>query len=77
MVQVLTQSRRDLIEKSFESLEGAPRATVHLYNAVSPAWRRIVFGMSREEIKQIAITRRPDPARRSRQAARDRLAFRI
>jgi len=56
MIQVLTQSRRDLIEKSFESLEGAPRATVHLYNAVSPAWRRIVFGMSREEIKQIAVT---------------------
>ena len=56
MVQVLTQSRRDLIEKSFESLEGAARATVHLYNAVSPAWRRIVFGMSREEIKQIAVT---------------------
>jgi len=56
MVQVLTQSRRDLIEKSFESLEGAPKATVHLYNAVSPAWRRIVFGMSREEIKQIAVT---------------------
>jgi len=56
MVQVLTQSRRDLIERSFESLEGAPKATVHLYNAVSPAWRRIVFGMGRDEIKQIAIT---------------------
>jgi len=56
MVQVLTQSRRDLIERSFESLEGAPKATVHLYNAVSPAWRRIVFGMSRDEIKQIAVT---------------------
>ena len=56
MVQVLTQSRRDLIERSFESLEGAARATVHLYNAVSPAWRRIVFGMSRDEIKQIAVT---------------------
>ncbi len=54
-VQVLTQSRRDLIETSFASLEGAPRAIVHLYNAVSPAWRRIVFGMSRDEVKQIAI----------------------
>ena len=54
-IQVLTQSRRDLIEKSFESLRGAPTAIVHLYNAVSPAWRKIVFGMSREEIKQIAI----------------------
>ncbi|CAN5297578.1 2-isopropylmalate synthase [soil metagenome] len=54
-VQVLTQSRRDLIETSFESLRGAPKAIVHLYNAVSPAWRKIVFGMSREQIKQIAI----------------------
>ncbi|MCG7349653.1 2-isopropylmalate synthase [Sphingomonas sp. ACRSK] len=55
-VQVLTQSRRDLIEKSFEALEGAPTAIVHLYNAVSPAWRRIVFGMSRDEVREIAIT---------------------
>jgi len=54
-VQVLTQSRRDLIQTSFESLRGAPKAIVHLYNAVSPAWRKIVFGLSREEIKQIAI----------------------
>jgi 2-isopropylmalate synthase len=55
IVQVLTQSRQDLIETSFQSLKGARKAIVHLYNAVSPAWRRIVFGMSREEIKQIAI----------------------
>lgn len=55
-VQVLTQSRRDLIEKSFESLEGARTAIVHLYNAVSPAWRKIVFGMSRDEVRGIAIT---------------------
>ncbi|MGN6376965.1 MAG: 2-isopropylmalate synthase, partial [Sphingomonas sp.] len=54
-VQVLTQSRRDLIEKSFESLKGAKQAIVHLYNAVSPAWRKIVFGMSRDEVRQIAV----------------------
>jgi len=54
-IQVLTQSRRELIETSFASLEGAPTAIVHLYNAVSPAWRTIVFGMSRAEVKQIAI----------------------
>jgi 2-isopropylmalate synthase len=54
-VQVLTQSRRDLIERSFESLEGAHSATVHLYNAVSPAWRRIVFGLDRPGVKAIAI----------------------
>ena len=55
-IQVLTQSRRDLIEKSFESLRGARQAIVHLYNAVSPAWRRIVFQMSRDEIREIAVT---------------------
>lgn len=55
IVQVLTQSRQDLIEKSFESLKGAKQAIVHLYNAVSPAWRRIVFNMERAEVKQIAV----------------------
>ncbi len=55
MVQVLTQARRDLIETTFQSLEGAPRAIVHVYNAVSPAWRRIVFGMEPAQIKQIAV----------------------
>ncbi len=54
-IQVLTQSRRDLIETSFASLVGAKTAIVHLYNAVSPAWRKIVFGMDREQVKQIAI----------------------
>ncbi|WP_394663859.1 2-isopropylmalate synthase [uncultured Sphingomonas sp.] len=54
-IQVLTQSRRDLIERSFESLKGARTAIVHLYNAVSPAWRKIVFGMTRDEVRQIAI----------------------
>ena len=54
-IQVLTQSREDLIRRSFESLEGSPRAIVHLYNAVSPAWREIVFRMSREEVKAIAV----------------------
>jgi 2-isopropylmalate synthase len=56
IVQVLTQSRQDLIETSFQSLKGARQAIVHLYNAVSPAWRRIVFGMSRDEIREIAVT---------------------
>ena len=55
VIQVLTQARRDLIETSFASLRGAPRAIIHLYNAVSPAWRKIVFGMTRAEVKQIAI----------------------
>ena len=55
IVQVLTQSREDLIRTSFASLDGARAAIVHLYNAVSPAWREIVFGMSRDEVKAIAV----------------------
>ncbi|MBV1687427.1 2-isopropylmalate synthase [Novosphingobium sp. G106] len=55
LVQVLTQSREDLIKTSFESLEGAQAAIVHLYNAVSPLWRQVVFGMEREDIRQIAV----------------------
>ncbi len=55
LIQVLTQARRDLIERTFESLEGAPRAIVHVYNAVSPAWRQIVFQMDRPQIKEIAV----------------------
>ena len=53
-LQVLTQSREDLIRTSFESLTGARSAIVHLYNAVSPAWRDIVFRMSKDEIREIA-----------------------
>ncbi len=56
IVQVLTQSRRDLIETSFQSLRGARAAIVHLYNAVSPAWRKIVFQMDKPDIKEIAVT---------------------
>ena len=55
MVQVLTQSRRDLIERSFESLEGARAATVHLYNAISPVWRNVVFGLDRAGVKALAV----------------------
>ncbi|NRD88241.1 2-isopropylmalate synthase [Sphingopyxis sp. BSNA05] len=54
MVQVLTQSRRDLIETSFASLEGAKSAIVHLYNAVSPAWRDVVFRLDKQGVKDIA-----------------------
>jgi 2-isopropylmalate synthase len=54
-IQVLTQSRRDLIETTFASLDGAKQAIVHVYNAVSPAWRKIVFGMDRAQVKQIAV----------------------
>jgi 2-isopropylmalate synthase len=53
-VQVLTQARADLIATSFDSLAGAKTAIVHVYNAVSPAWRDIVFQMTRPEIRGIA-----------------------
>jgi 2-isopropylmalate synthase len=55
LVQVLTQSRDDLIKTSFDSLRGARAAIVHLYNAVSPAWRKIVFQMDMAQIKHIAV----------------------
>ena len=55
IVQVLTQSREDLIRTSFASLTGARAAIVHLYNAVSPAWREVVFGMSKEQVRDIAV----------------------
>ncbi len=54
-VQVLTQAREDLIRTSFASLEGARAAIVHLYNAVSPAWRDIVFRMSKSEVREVAV----------------------
>ena len=54
-IEVLTQSRPDLIARTFEALRGAPRAIVHLYNPIAPQWRRIVFGMSRAEVKEIAL----------------------
>jgi 2-isopropylmalate synthase len=55
-VEVLTQSREDLIRRTIDSLQVAKRAIVHLYNPVAPAFRRIVFGMSREEVKAIAVS---------------------
>ena len=53
---VLTQSREDLIRRTVASAAGARRAIVHLYNACAPAFRKIVFNMSREEIRQIATS---------------------
>ncbi|MCO6431071.1 MAG: 2-isopropylmalate synthase [Deltaproteobacteria bacterium] len=53
--QVLTQSRDHLIEKTFESLKGALRAIVHLYNPTSELQRRVVFGKGKDAIKQIAV----------------------
>ena len=53
-IQVLTQAREPLIRRTFESLKGAKRAIVHLYNATAPVMRRIVLGMNEDEIVQLA-----------------------
>ncbi|MFJ5443460.1 2-isopropylmalate synthase [Pectobacterium sp. CHL-2024] len=54
-IQVLTQAREDLIARTFESLSGVHRATVHLYNATAPVFREVVFRQTRDEIIQLAV----------------------
>ncbi len=54
-ISVLTQAREDLIERSVASLRGARRATVHLYNATAPIFRKVVFRIDREECKALAV----------------------
>jgi len=53
-ISVLTQARDELIERTVQSLVGAPRATVHLYNATAPLFRRVVFGIGRDECRDLA-----------------------
>ena len=64
-IQVLVQAREDLIERTVESLAGAKRAIIHMYNSTSPAQRRIVFGLDKPDILKIAV--------RGTQWVRDRL----
>ncbi|REE17922.1 MULTISPECIES: 2-isopropylmalate synthase [unclassified Paraburkholderia] len=53
-IEVLTQARDDLIERTFESLRGVPRAIVHLYNATAPEFRKIVFNLDKSGVKELA-----------------------
>jgi 2-isopropylmalate synthase len=53
-ISVLTQARDELIERTVQSLAGAPRASVHLYNAIAPVFRRVVFGHDRDETRALA-----------------------
>ena len=53
-IEVLTQARDDLIERTFESLRGVPRAIVHLYNATAPEFRKIVFNLEKSGVKELA-----------------------
>ncbi len=55
-IQVLTQARPHLIERTFESLVGARRAIVHLYNAVAPVMRKVVLGMDEDGIVELAAS---------------------
>jgi 2-isopropylmalate synthase len=54
-IEVLTQARDDLIERTFDSLRGAKRAIVHLYNATAPEFRKIVFGLDRAGVRELAV----------------------
>jgi 2-isopropylmalate synthase len=54
-IQVLTQAREHLIERTYESIKGADKAIVHLYNSTSTLQRRVVFGLDRDGIKDIAV----------------------
>ena len=54
-IQVLTQCRPELIERTYECIEGAPRAIVHFYNSTSMLQRRVVFGLDRAGITDIAV----------------------
>ena len=54
-ISVLTQSRGDLIDRTVDACVGMPRATVHLYNSVSPLFREIVFRMDRDGIRELAV----------------------
>ena len=54
-IQVLVQSRRDLLERTYECLDGVPRAIVHFYNSTNPLQRRVVFGLEKSGIVDIAV----------------------
>jgi 2-isopropylmalate synthase len=54
-LQVLVQAREDLIERTVESLVGAKKVIIHMYNSTSPAQRRVVFGKSKKEIVEVAV----------------------
>ena len=54
-IQVLVQCRQELLERTYECLEGAPRAIVHFYNSTNPLQRRVVFGLDRAGIVDIAV----------------------
>ncbi len=77
VIQVLTQARPELIERTFESLRGAKRAIVHLYNSTSTVQRRVVFGLDRPGIINIAVQARAACVDLAAAATRDGLVLRV
>ena len=78
-IAVLTQARPELIERTFEAIDGASRAIVHLYNSTSTTQRRVVFRLDRDGITELAVRRRlsasgsrPRPTPRSSSSTRRR-----
>src|SRR4029079_19215587 len=65
-IQVLVQCRPELLERTYEAIRGAPRAIVHFYNSTNPLQRRVVFGLEKPGIVQIAT----DAAKLARQLER-------
>ncbi|HTU65904.1 MAG TPA: 2-isopropylmalate synthase [Steroidobacteraceae bacterium] len=52
-IMVITQAREELIRRTIESVKGARRAIVHVYNATAPVWRKVVFGLTVPEVMQL------------------------
>ena len=55
-IQVLTQAREHLIDRTFEAVQGAPRVVVHVYNATAPVMRRVVLGLDQDGVVALAVT---------------------
>jgi 2-isopropylmalate synthase len=73
-IAVLTQARPELIERTYEAIEGAPSAIVHLYNSTSTTQRRVVFGMDRAGVRELAV-RATALCRELADRASDRIVF--
>ncbi|MGM0983633.1 MAG: 2-isopropylmalate synthase [Pseudomonadota bacterium] len=74
-IQVLTQARPHLIDRTFEALKGAKNAIVHVYNATDPVFRRVVFHVSKEECIQIAVDATTQIRRRMEEAPETHWTF--
>lgn len=74
-IQVLTQAREHIIERTFEALQGAKRAVVHLYNSTSTLQRDVVFNKSKKEIKELAVYGAEIVKNMAEKCGRDRFVF--